>query len=31
MPPLSIDLEHLEALLTIVFDSIERVTTSERG
>ena len=31
MPPLSIAIEHLEALLTIVFDSIERVTTSERG
>ena len=30
MPPLSIALEHLEALLTIMFDSIERVTTSER-
>ncbi len=27
MPPLSIALEHLEALLTIVFDSIESVTT----
>lgn len=29
MPPLSITLEHLEELLTIVFDSIECVTTSE--